>query len=197
MTDTTAGEDMIIQYEADLLLDNIATATQNRAFLRGDPAEDKVLTEAVLENGKQAISRAINKALAAQPSSGAQGEAVGWVSEWTGMLGGTSRQFHFDEETAVAHADWMHGRSYAVCEATPAQPDTGDVAALREALDVKIDLYPTLLEQAGTYIETLHQRHKVPTTKQGLCPDKYRQFASRLRNILAALSKPNAQGEGG
>ena len=69
--------------------------------------------------------------LAAQPSAGAQGEAVGWVSEWTGQMGHLCRAYHPDKHEAADNAKWMQGRSYAVIEATPAQPDTGDVAALR------------------------------------------------------------------
>lgn len=45
----------IINYYADWLVDAVATATQNRTFLRGDPAEDPYLTEALLLNGKKAI----------------------------------------------------------------------------------------------------------------------------------------------
>jgi len=54
-------ETKIIDYYADWLVDAVATATQNRALLRGDPAEDKILTEAVLLNGKKAIELALKK----------------------------------------------------------------------------------------------------------------------------------------
>lgn len=72
MTDATtiptdkAGEQIAAE-NADLLLDNIACATQNRAFLRDDEGEDRVLTEAVLDNAKYVILRAI-KAAHPQPS---------------------------------------------------------------------------------------------------------------------------------
>jgi hypothetical protein len=42
-------------YWADWLVDAVATATQDRRFLRGDPAEDTVATEALLLNGKKAM----------------------------------------------------------------------------------------------------------------------------------------------
>ena len=47
------GLEVVARYHAERLLDNIATATQNRALLTDDPAEDKVLTEAVIENAVQ------------------------------------------------------------------------------------------------------------------------------------------------
>ena len=49
----------IIDYYADWLVDAVATATQNRALLRGDPQEDTVLTETLLLNGKKAIELAL------------------------------------------------------------------------------------------------------------------------------------------
>lgn len=47
---------------ADWLVDAVATATQNRALLRGDPAEDKWLTEAIYLNAIKAIEVAIERA---------------------------------------------------------------------------------------------------------------------------------------
>lgn len=47
------------EYWADWLVDAVATATQNRATLRGDPAEDRVLTEAIYLNGLKAINLAL------------------------------------------------------------------------------------------------------------------------------------------
>ena len=44
---------------ADWLVDAVATATQDRRFLRGDPAEDAVATEALYLNGKHAIEAAL------------------------------------------------------------------------------------------------------------------------------------------
>ncbi|RVL48453.1 hypothetical protein CN138_08980 [Sinorhizobium meliloti] len=49
---------------ADWLVDAVATATQNRALLRGDPEEDKVLTEAIYLNAKKAILIALDRAVA-------------------------------------------------------------------------------------------------------------------------------------
>lgn len=53
----------IIKDRADWLVDAIATATQNRAFLRGEPEEDETATGAILMNGEKAIRMAIQKVL--------------------------------------------------------------------------------------------------------------------------------------
>lgn len=53
---------------ADWLLDAVATATQDRRFLRGDPQYDEYAGEAILLNGKKAILVAFDMAVkAAQP----------------------------------------------------------------------------------------------------------------------------------
>ena len=54
---------IIVKDRADWLVDAVATATQNRALLRGDASEDQVLTEALLLNAEKAIEAAIRKAL--------------------------------------------------------------------------------------------------------------------------------------
>jgi hypothetical protein len=51
---------------ADWLVDAVAGATQDRRFLRGDAAEDKIATEAIYGNGKKAIENALNALRAAQ-----------------------------------------------------------------------------------------------------------------------------------
>lgn len=55
------------QDRADWLLDAIAVATQDRRFLRGDPAYDEVAGEAILLNGAKAIRVAIERTLATDP----------------------------------------------------------------------------------------------------------------------------------
>jgi len=52
-------QEKIADYWADWLIDAVGGATQNRALLRGDPAEDKVLTQAIVLNGKKAILNAM------------------------------------------------------------------------------------------------------------------------------------------
>jgi hypothetical protein len=52
-------QEKIADYWADWLIDAVATATQNRALLRNDAAEDEVLTEAIILNGKKAILNAM------------------------------------------------------------------------------------------------------------------------------------------
>ena len=44
-----------IEDQVDWLIDAIGGATQNRMFLRGDPEEDKVTTEAIVLNGRKAM----------------------------------------------------------------------------------------------------------------------------------------------
>jgi heme O synthase-like polyprenyltransferase len=64
-----SGEQMkVANYWADWLIDAVGGATQNRALLRGDPAEDEILTQAIVLNGKKAILNAM-KALAAQSAA--------------------------------------------------------------------------------------------------------------------------------
>lgn len=55
-------ETQAIGYWADWLVDAVATATQNRIFLRGDEQEDRVVTEAIFLNAEKAISNAIRDA---------------------------------------------------------------------------------------------------------------------------------------
>lgn len=49
----------IAKDRADWLVDAVATATQNRRFLRGDPAANDVEIEAIQLNGEKAIQTAI------------------------------------------------------------------------------------------------------------------------------------------
>lgn len=49
---------------ADWLLDAIAGATQDRRFLRGDPAYDEVIGEIILLNAEKAICVALDRAAA-------------------------------------------------------------------------------------------------------------------------------------
>lgn len=53
--------DEIIKDRADWLLDAVATATQNRQFLRGEPEYDEVAGEAILLNGEKAIRIALDR----------------------------------------------------------------------------------------------------------------------------------------
>ena len=60
----------LVAYWSDWLVDAVATATQNRAFLRGDPDCDEIACEAIQLNGAKAITNALNaaaKATAAAP----------------------------------------------------------------------------------------------------------------------------------
>jgi hypothetical protein len=53
----------IIDDRADWLIDGVATATQDRRFLRGDPQADTVLIDAIMMNGAKAIRIALQKSL--------------------------------------------------------------------------------------------------------------------------------------
>lgn len=49
------------EYQADWLVDAIATATQDRRFLRGEPECDEELCEVIRLNGIIACLRALHK----------------------------------------------------------------------------------------------------------------------------------------
>ena len=132
------------------------------------------------ESRKRLIDLICNE-VAAQPSAGAQGE------EWFGVTGAADAT----EALAVAlfsyrvpgirmtDEDLHYYRAAAEraleavateLDATPAQPDTGDVAALREALEGMVNAMgprPTI---------TVDEADR------------------KARSVLAALSKPNAPG---
>jgi len=46
---------------ADWLIDAVATATQDRRFLRGEPETDEVAIQAIMNNGVVACLRAIKR----------------------------------------------------------------------------------------------------------------------------------------
>ena len=50
----------LIEYWSDWLVDAVATATQDRQFLRGDEAANEIIIEALLANAKKAIECAID-----------------------------------------------------------------------------------------------------------------------------------------
>ena len=131
--------------------------------------------------------------MTAQPSAGAQGEAVGVDRDWMIKV---IRERSLPQDAA----DMIIGAMRFA--ATPAQPDTGDVAALREApFDREY-----LAEQVR--IAWVRWAETQPDPKQswlvpyaGLSePDKEadRQIGEHIQTIvLAALSKPNAPGREG
>jgi hypothetical protein len=68
----------IVNDRADWLLDAVATATQNRRFLRGDAEYDAVAGEAILLNGAKAIRVALEAdAAEVTPSMIAAARATG------------------------------------------------------------------------------------------------------------------------
>ena len=56
----------IAKDRADWLLDAVATATQDRRYLRGDPEYDAVSGDAILLNGHKAILAALQRAATEQ-----------------------------------------------------------------------------------------------------------------------------------
>lgn len=115
--------------------------------------------------------------LAAQPSAGAQGEVSAAIRAKYDTVKATT--YNPGTPAERNKEGRLQGLNDAIAiamvhedRATPAQPDTGDLAALREAL-----------EKIGHYVE-----------EPGSPPPE-----DEMRSIaLAALSKPNAQGrEGG
>ena len=77
----------IVEDRADWLVDAIATSTQNRMFLRGDPEEDVVATEAILLCAKQALAHveAAARARVAQLEAALQ-QSVNWQSHYAELL---------------------------------------------------------------------------------------------------------------
>jgi hypothetical protein len=59
MTDNSDIINRIAKERADWLVDAVATATQDRTLIRGEPDENEVLTEAILLNGEKAIQVAL------------------------------------------------------------------------------------------------------------------------------------------
>lgn len=53
--------DKLIEYWADWLVDAVAASTQDRKFLRSDPEEDTIATEAIYLNGRKAIEMAFKQ----------------------------------------------------------------------------------------------------------------------------------------
>lgn len=230
MTDTTAGEGRWSDYPEWI------NGTPEMPV--GSPewcavATDKIegLTEDLLSAVKTAYQRGAVEwtrlnypqwfaHIAAQPSAGAQGEAVAWVFDeyspahksWLFRasrtkpiphthirnvvpLGPLMSQDHrafvnrvgrlphpADDDYAYpedidAEREMLNGLiadAREIMSATPAQPDAGDVAALREAL-----------KSAEPMLETLHS---VVTA-----PDVRKSVWAVVKQVRAALSKPNAQ----
>lgn len=54
------------EYWADWLVDAVATSTQDRRFLQGDPAEDKLATDAIRICALQAMKNLLKHREAAQ-----------------------------------------------------------------------------------------------------------------------------------
>lgn len=60
----------IVRDRADWLVDAVATSTQDRRYLRGDPECDQVACESIRMNGELAIRAALRAALTGDASEG-------------------------------------------------------------------------------------------------------------------------------
>lgn len=121
------------------------------------------------------------KSIAAQPSAGAQDKPRGWERRWS-RLGEQKTKDHTPK-------GW---NLFAVTEhkllpddfplyATPAQPDTGDVAALWEARAHALDMTKKHGNPNGTDYE------------QGV-NDQGHRWVSQIDRMIAALSTANTKG---
>lgn len=232
MTDTTAGEG---KYDWPVTEHGIATDDEVEAAIVRLAADDAVL------------AYRIQGRFAAQPSAGAQDNMRDWQPMRTAPKDGTEIETlcvhptaHYSKDAfgegwaAVVKAKWIDHNNggwtwNGLCGAlmawrplaTPAQPDTGDVAALREA-ELEADMERDLTESDQEAIErslrvvlafdaVSNLRSVLSETMKRQAsgydwnadPDRMtlRQSAGieQADRILAALSKPNAQGahEGG
>jgi hypothetical protein len=55
--------DEIAKERADWLVDAVATATQDRRYLRGEPEADLMAIEAIMLNGEKAIRTALKRVI--------------------------------------------------------------------------------------------------------------------------------------
>lgn len=151
MTDTTAGEGVVLP---------------------------RALFERCMVLAKQyqplTLAPHLFKALAAQPSAGPQREVV------------ARTHAHHLRALAQGHSAFVYPASWPLAGeivdlyATPAQPDTGDVAALREALGNRLNLEGDDPYPVSAYSDDIILTRIVPEAD--------------LHAFYAALSKPNAPG---
>lgn len=187
MTDTTAGEGVVVYGdERDELLAMLREKCPNLYALPECPPDD-LLKVGEDSRADEAIQREFDraKALAAQPSAGAQGEA--WSKVRTLFMSQAERfvaATRYEEASIIA--DKAARDIVCIC-ATPAQPDTGDVAALREALEKARERFEGIRRTLINHLEE-PERQAFWSAVHGRtgCDD-----------ALAALSKPNAPGREG
>lgn len=121
-----------LKIDFERLLDNIACATQNRSLLRGDPAEDRALTEAILLN----VQHEIDLALRAQPQAREEAQPVAWTIRYAGDSDKSPlAQVTMSEEFAMTMR--RQGHEVIALYTTPPAPDERlrvAVTALDEAV---------------------------------------------------------------
>lgn len=197
MTDTTAGEGVrMFGPEVENVQSRYIIVHQLRASAEIQSAEvtERMGRKATTDRASLMREAAdLIEALAAQPSAGAQtlgrnitlspfddqvGNAVISPEEPDGPYWTLIAQGGDAEQNAIG------AEIVRRLNATPAQPDTGDVAALREAVARIID--PKAWE--------FYDRHKPNPIMGAEIANETRPSLVSADRILAALSKPNAPG---
>lgn len=201
------------------MTDNVRNALERaKRFIDACATEGELTPNDKAENPCDLVN-AIDQALAAQPSAGAQGEAVAKIAA---ALVSIDRIFpvHVTETPDYAELAFNECgakamtvepdtwtalntlgddlRSLLALYATPDQPDTGDVAALRDdyrsAFKIASDLhaaYEQLIYGLPKYLEAENL-----TDEQNMIREAFITLDVTAHR-LAALSKPNAQGREG
>ncbi len=71
-----------VDYWADWLVDAVATETQDRRFLQGDPEADAIAIEAIRANSKKAMENLIHHKGARDGRDGKMTETITLPGEW-------------------------------------------------------------------------------------------------------------------
>ena len=114
MSNANSHWNKIAEDRADWVVDAVATATQNRAFLRGDPECDEVACDAIKLNAEKAILVSLGR-------SGAS-ELLGALKVALGALKTASRQLTEDHK-AVLKGAWG-GSAIEAAEAAIAKAES-------------------------------------------------------------------------
>ena len=202
MTDTTAGEGVREIIET---LEALTKSPGTGEFDRGARAARLDALDML-------------RPLAAQPSAGAQGEAVAW--RWK-LLG----SWAYTDSPGRAKLERSLGETLYPLYATPTQPDTGYTDAFYQLAEMmglpatphspkhmwEMIMRPRLqdllaqpdtgdmaaLREAVALVIQRHDNDKVPENyASGMSEDVSDWSAYLADHVLAALSKPNAQGVG-
>lgn len=131
---TTDNEPRVVEADiakerADWLLDAVATATQDRRFLRGDPEYDDVAGEAILLNGEKAILVALSRIATEEACRAREAEALRHLDAVLDMADEAYRKYcgeEFDGFDAEDVAVLQAARNYWLEAAFPRAKATTD-----------------------------------------------------------------------